>query len=97
MPGGGGALPSLRKQRPISKIRSKPPSTNRLSHSSGAILMDSSRSGNSDAEVLNDLAMAPPVPSARMGVSTSVKFRLSRNSRIRWTICDRSRRVCADS
>ena len=44
-------LPSFRKQGPISKTLSNPPKTSRLSQSSGAILNDIWRSGNSVAKV----------------------------------------------
>lgn len=70
---GAAGLPSLRKDGPISNTLSNPLTTRRLSHSSGAILSDRGRSGNSVADVWNGLATAPPATDANIGVSTSMK------------------------
>ena len=88
-------LPSFLNDGPISNTLSIPPNISRFSHNSGAILNVIGRSGNSVAEVLNGLAIAPPAPSAKMGVLTSTKWSFRRKFRRYWVMYDLKRRTCA--
>lgn len=88
-------LPSFRNEGPISNTLSNPPTTSRLSHSSGAILSDNGRSGNSVALVTKGWAMAPPDFDARIGVLTSINSRLAKKFLMECVISERVRRMLA--
>ena len=78
-------MPSLRKLRLISNTRSMPPTTNRFRYSSGAMRRYSLMS-SALWWVMNGRARAPPAIGCIIGVSTSRKPRVVRNSRIADTV-----------